>query len=179
MLRKLLFAAIGALALPFAAPAKAATYAATFDGSFFDVFAQITVDGSDNVTAISGAVAGVNGGPINSLEPLGNPDWFYDNKFFSSGPYVSGDGILFNAGLFLYNLYFDAEKSAYFLSTFNPDESHYFPGDQGTLAVAQTPLPGALWLFGSALAGLTGLIARRRRAWAATSRPPLLGTETA
>jgi hypothetical protein len=169
MIRKLLFAAVGALALSLSVPARAATYVASFDGSVFDVSAQITTDGSDNITAISGAVAGINGGPISGLEPLGNPDWLYDNKFFSSGPHVSDLGILFNAGLFLYNLYF--EDSAYLLSTFNPDGSLWDPGDPGTLSVAQTPLPGAIWLFGSALAGLTGLIARRRRTSTYTPRP--------
>ena len=43
-------------------PAKAATYSASFDGSFFDVFAQITTDGLDNVTVITGTVVGSTAG---------------------------------------------------------------------------------------------------------------------
>jgi hypothetical protein len=168
MIRKLLTIAIAAIA--FSLPAKASTYNASFDGSFFDVFAQITTDGSDNVTAITGTVAGVGGGSIGGLAPLGNPSWIYDNKFTASSPYVSNGGILFSVGAFLYNLYSDGPN--YYLSTFNPDGTHYNPGDVGTLAVAQTPLPGALWLFGSALAGLWGMFARRRRSSAQRLESP-------
>jgi hypothetical protein len=160
MLRKLLSAAIVVIAL--SAPAKAATFSVSFDGSVFDVSAQITTDGLNNVTAITGNVVGPNGASITGLEPLGNIDWIYDNQFFGSSPYVSDKGILFQAGAWLYNLYSDVGP-IWFLSTLNPDESHYFPGDMGTLAVAQTPLPGALWLFGSALAALWGFARRRRK----------------
>jgi hypothetical protein len=135
----------------------------SFDGSFFDVFAQITTDGLNNVTAITGNVTGPNGASISGLVPLATqPSWIYDNQFASSSPYVSNGGILFQAGAWLYNLYSDG-PTTFFLSTFNPDETHYNPGDRGTLAVAQTPIPGALWLFGSALAGFWGFVARRRR----------------
>jgi len=135
----------------------------SFDGSVFDVFAQITTDGSNNVTFISGNVTGPNGDSINGLVPLATqPLWIYDNKFTSSSPYVSNGGILFQAGAWLYNLYSDVGPK-WFLSTFNPDGTNYNPGDRGTLAVAQTPLPGALWLFGSALAGLWGFARRRRK----------------
>jgi hypothetical protein len=191
MISKVLFPAIVAFALSLAGPAQAATYNASFDGSVFDVVAQITTDGANNVTAISGTVVGINGASIGGLVPLGNDLWEYDNKFFASSPYVSDLGIVFSAGTFLYNLYSENILSgsvAYFLSTFNPDGSLgdpdlngllFDPGDTGTLTVAQTPLPGAIWLFGSVLAGLTGLMARRRRASPATSRPPLLGAEVA
>ena len=83
-------------------------------------------------------------------------------SFRPLSPYVSNGGILFTAGAWIYNLY-SVDGPSYFLSTFNPDGSHYNPGDPGSLTVAQTPLPGALWLFGSALAGFWGLIVRRRR----------------
>jgi hypothetical protein len=170
MIRKMLCAAVLVIAVALSVPAKAATYNASFDGSVFDVFAQITTDGLNNVTAISGTVSGVNGAPISGLVAPGNPWWNYDNKFFSSDPHVTNDGILFNAGGYLYNLY--TVGSSYLLSTFNPNGSLidptlngslYNPGDVGSLTVAQTPLPGALWLFGSALAGFWGLIVRRRR----------------
>jgi hypothetical protein len=162
MLRKVLFAALAATAISLSAPAKAATYSVSFDGAVFDVSALITVDGANNVTAISGNVVGVNGGAISGLVPLvpSNPDWFYDNQFFASGPsYVDLNGILFTAGAWIYNLYFDG---GYLLSTHNPDNSNYVWGDRGTLAVAETPLPGAIWLFGTALAGLASLLRRRR-----------------
>jgi hypothetical protein len=161
MIRKMLSAAMLVIAISLSVPAKAATYSASFNGAVFDVFAQITTDGLDNVTAITGTVAGVNGGSIGGLAPLGNPSWIYDNKFTALSPHVSNGGILFSAGAFLYNLYSSGPN--YYLSTFNPDGSNYNPGDLGTLAVAQTPLPGALWLFGSALAAFWGFVARRRR----------------
>jgi hypothetical protein len=163
MLRKVLSAAVMAIAVSLSVPAKAATYNATFDGSVFDVFAQITTDGLNNVTAITGTVTGPNGASISGLVPLvpTNPSWIYDNQFSALSPYVSNPGILFTAGAWIYNLY--SSGPGYFLSTFNPDGSNYNPGDPGSLRVAQTPLPGALWLFGSALAGFWGFIARRRR----------------
>jgi len=157
------------ITISLSAPAKAATYSASFDGSFFDVFAQITTDGLDNVTLISGTVVGLNGGAISGLEPLGNPNWIYDNKLAAISPFVSDGGLVFSAGGFLYNLYSDSP--GYLLSTTNPNGlvdpfangALFIPGDPGMLAVTQTPLPGALWLFGSALAGFWGLIVRRRR----------------
>ena len=169
MLRKMVFAAGVVIAISLSAPAKAATYSASFDGSLFDVFAQITTDGLDNVTLITGTVVGLNGGAISGLEPLGNPNWIYDNKFTAISPFASDGGIVFSAGGFLYNLYSDS--LGYLLSTTNPNGladpfangALFIPGDPGTLAVAQTPLPGAFWLFGSALAGLWGMFARRRR----------------
>ena len=160
MLRKLLSAAMVVVAL--SAPAKAATYNVSFDGSFFDVFAQITTDGLNNVTVITGNVVGPGAASITGLEPLGNPNWIYDNQFFGSSPYVTNGGILFSAGAFLYNLY-SVDGPGWFLSTFNPNDSNFNPGDAGRLSVAQTPLPGALWLFGSALAGLWGFARRRRK----------------
>ena len=160
MLRKLLSATMLVIAL--SASAKAATYNATFDGSVFDVFAQITTDDLNNVTAITGTVTGPDGASISGLVGPGNPNWIYDNQFSAISPYVSNGGILFSAGAWLYNLY-SVDGPSYFLSTFNPDDSNFIPGDPGSLRVAQTPLPGALWLFGSALAGLWGFMARRRR----------------
>jgi hypothetical protein len=163
MIRKMLSAAVLVIAVVLSVPAKAATYNATFDGAVFDVFAQITTDGLNNVTAISGNVTGPNAALISGLEPLlTQPSWIYDNQFSPLSPYVSNGGILFSAGAWIYNLY-SVDGPSYFLSTFNPNGDNYNPGDPGSLRVAQTPLPGALWLFGSALAGFWGLIVRRRR----------------
>ena len=169
MIRKMLSAAVLVIAVALSVPAKAATYNASFDGSVFDVFAQITTDGLNNVTAITGNVTGPNAASISGLVGPGDPRWIYDNQFSPLSPYVSNGGIVFSAGSFFYNLYSDS--LGYLLSTTNPNGSVdpfangalYNPGDRGTLAVTQTPLPGALWLFGSAFAGFWGLIARRRR----------------
>jgi hypothetical protein len=151
----------GALACA-ALPAQASTYTADFTGSFFDVFATITTDACDNVIAITGNVTGPNGGIINALEPLGNPNWIYDNKFTSTDPHVSNGGILFLANGFDYNLYsVGSGPFGFFLSTFNPDGTLYNPGDAGTLDVTQTPLPAAGLLFGSTILG--AFILRRRK----------------
>jgi hypothetical protein len=154
--------AIGAVVCA-ALPAKASTYDVSFAGSFFDVFANITTDASDNVTTIVGTVTGLQGltgGAISGLEPLGTqPAWIYDNKLTATAPFVSNPGILFDVGTVAYNLY--SSGSDYFLSTMNPDGSHYNPGDAGTLAVTQTPLPAAGLLFASGI--VAGLIARRRK----------------
>ena len=71
MIRKMLSAAMLVIAISLSVPAKAATYSASFNGTFFDVFAQITTDGLDNVTVITGTVVGVNGGSIGGLAAAG------------------------------------------------------------------------------------------------------------
>lgn len=44
----------------------------------------------------------------------------------------------------------------------NPD-GHYMQSDNIGFGVAAVPVPGAVWLFGSALTGL-GLVGRRKKA---------------
>ena len=64
---KKLFLVVTALMALLSLPASASTYSATFTGSFFDVFADITTDGGNNVTSITGTVVGPNGGTITGL----------------------------------------------------------------------------------------------------------------
>jgi hypothetical protein len=92
------------------------------------------------------------------------PNWIYDNKFFASAPYVDNGGILFNAGSFAYNLY--SSGSSYYLSTFNPDNSYFNPGDLGTLQVAAVPEPSTWAMMILGFAGI-GYLAYRRRQGAA------------
>jgi hypothetical protein len=153
-----------------ALPAKASTYDTHFVSSSFDVVADITIDGSNNITSITGTVTGpglLPITPISGLEPLGNSSWNYDNLFSPLGnPYVSNGGFLFDAGAWAYNIYsvFSGEAYIYYLSTFNPDGTLYNPGDPGIFAsvVAETPLPAALPLFASGL-GAMGLFGWRRK----------------
>jgi hypothetical protein len=152
---------MGAAALP----VKASTYDVTFTGHVFDVVADITVGSGNNVLSMAGTVTGLNGSSIIGLVPLGTqPAWIYDNKFNGAGnPYVSNPGILFTAGMWIYNLYSvgTGPLTVYYLSTFNPDGINYNPGDLGKLTVAQTPIPAAFILLGSVLAAC-GFILRRR-----------------
>jgi hypothetical protein len=172
MLRKGLLGLAAAAALVVSAlapePAEATTFVVSFDGAVFDVSATLQTDALNNVTSITGTVTGPNGAAITGLEGPGNPNWIYDNQFNGAGnPYVSNGGILFLTGAIEYNLYSVAGNPfIYYLSTFNPDGSLYNPGDPGSLlvftAAVATPLPPAIVLFGTALAGL-GILGRRRR----------------
>ena len=157
---KKLFLIVTALMTLLSLPASASTYSATFT-SFFDVFADITVDGGNNVTAISGTVIGPGGGTITNL--ASNSSWSFDQKFDGAGnPYVSNGGILFAAGAYLYNLYSTGSGPfTYLLSTNNPN-GVYDPGQVGLLDVSQTPIPAPFLLLASVLA-IGGLLFRSRR----------------
>jgi len=149
--------------------ASAGTYDVNFAGSFFDVFVELQVDPSSNVTLINGTVSGAFlGSPatVSGLEPLNTqPQWIYDNQFNGSGnPYVSNPGILFLAGGFDYNLYSVASGPSflYYLSTFNPNGTLYNPGDPGTLQVTAVPEPSTWAMMILGFAGV-GFMAYRRR----------------
>ncbi len=143
-----------------AAPAKAAMYNVAFDGATFDFTALVQTDGANNVTAISGNVVGPNGAAIGGIDPLGNPNWSYNNKFFASSPHVDNGGILFNAGGWDYNFY--TVGAQYYLSTYNPNGSLYNPGDTGGVVVAAVPEPGTWAMMILGFAGV-GFVAYRRR----------------
>jgi PEP-CTERM motif-containing protein len=144
--------------------ANASTYDVHFVGSFFDVLLQLQVDNLNNVTGISGTVSGAFAGSpdaVTGLVPLNsNGNWIYDNQFFAAAPYVSNGGILFDTGSFAYNLY--SIGPSYYLSTFNPDNSFFIPGDFGTLQVAAVPEPATWAMMIVGFAGI-GYLAYRRR----------------
>ncbi len=148
-------------------PAKASTYDVTFTGQIFDVVADINVASNNNVLSITGTVVGPNGSSITGLEPLGTQAaWIYDNQFNAAGnPVVSNPGILFSAGAWIYNLYSvgTGVSTVYYLSTYNPNGVSYNPGDVGKLTVSQTPLPGSLPMFLTALGGLWFVLRRRNK----------------
>jgi hypothetical protein len=153
-----LAAAVSLLGAPIAA--QASVYNIVFDGVVFDVSAQITTDGTDLVTAITGSVTGPNGATITGLEPLSNSgaDYNFDNLFFLSPIHVTFGGIAFDAGGFSYNLYADGDN--YLLSTINPtgDQTspNWNPGDLGTLSVTAVPEPStwAMMILGFLAIGL-------------------------
>jgi hypothetical protein len=171
MLRYKLIALAAASVLAFSGQrASAATYDVNFAGSFFDVFVELQVDGSSNVTGITGNVSGAfTGSPatVTGLEPLNTQgQWIYDNKFNAAGsPYVSNGGILFdavaNSTNFIYNLY-SVGPNQYYLSTFNPDSRYYNPGDPGTLQVTAVPEPSTWAMMILGFMGV-GFVAYRRK----------------
>jgi PEP-CTERM motif len=161
------------------AGANAATYAFDFSttDSVFTATATITtpdtVDaiGGFDVLSISGAISGPNGGTIalepNSSQPF--PDYngafLYDNVFFPTATLeVDGNGILFSAGGYDYNLY--SVGPTYYLSSTNPagnfdlGEPVAFGDPAPTAAVAPEPSTWVLLLLG--FAGL--YFAGRRKA---------------
>ena len=110
MVRELLSAAAAALALaPF--EAHATTMVFSFETATFSVSGDVAVSdtldsiGGYDVTGISGAVSGPNGGAITTLianptrpAAYGNGSRVYDTVVFSSGPWVDGSGLLFATG---------------------------------------------------------------------------------
>ncbi len=87
-------------------------------------------------------------------------------QFNAAGnPYVSNPGILFSAGAWIYNLYSVGTglSTVYYLSTYNPTGVSYNPGDLGKLSVSQTPLPGSLPLFLTALGGIWFVLRRKNK----------------
>lgn len=148
--------------------ADAATYNVSFDGSQFDVLADITTDPGNNVTVITGTVNGVGITGLGS--DVTNTYWYYDQQFSGASPYVTNNGILFAVGALLYNLY--SSGPDFFLSTFADGGGFYNPGDKGLLAVTETPLPAPILLFGSVLAAVAGFFRRRGKSKNIGSYPP-------
>jgi len=168
-----------ALGLIVGGSANAATFTWTWTGTNFNASgfgtAADTLDslGGHDILSISGNVTGPVSGPITGLIPNPNQpnqalftapsgnSWFYDNVGYSSSPVVDTNGVLFGfgAGDFA-NIY--SVGTAYFFSVDAPP-SLYNPGDPGQLVITQTPIPGAVWLFGSALACFGWLTRRTKR----------------
>ena len=173
--------AVAFLTLPLASPpAKAATYnfytQTTDQVNGFDFNLNVTTDPSNVVTALSGTITGLgvnapDTGIVTGFLPApGNGLWNIDNTFVPTAPFFSAsvccsgivadftfvsDGTTKSA----VNLYNDstgidwASFSPLPAGTWNP------PGFQLNLTAShasETPLPAAVWLFGSVLAGGIG-----------------------
>jgi hypothetical protein len=166
-MKKSVLCLLATIWVAFSSPALADSYSFALDGSQYDVNGLVTTDPLNNVISISGLVTGPNGGAIDGLSPLGNPNWTYDDLFFGNEPYVTNGGILFSANGWDYNLYSVGSPGSfqYYLSTFNPDGAYYNPGDTGSLAVAAVPGPivgSGITSLVIALGGLLGLARKRR-----------------
>jgi hypothetical protein len=159
--------------------ADAATYGFDFSttDSVFTVTGTVTTAdtldavGGFDVLSISGTLSGPGGGTI-ALEPNSSPPFpdyngvfLYDNVFFPNAtPVVDGDGILFSAGGYDYNLY--SVGQTYYLSSytnpagaFDPAQPVAFGEPINAATSAPEPSTWALMLLG--FAGL-GLAARRQ-----------------
>lgn len=93
--------------------AHASVYNFTFDSANYDLVGQITTSGNQ-ITSISGQVTGLLNAPITGLQEQPNFYFSSDNQFNPSGvPFVSNEGILFDAGGYFFNIYSVANGPAY------------------------------------------------------------------
>lgn len=94
------FAGVSIVALAATTPAQAATYRFEYDGSLFDVSANVTTDASDIVQLITGSVVGPNGysTTISSIVPTSTNNyknlWIWNNVFTADGPHIDWYGLL-------------------------------------------------------------------------------------
>lgn len=172
MISRVLHGCLLGVAALVSAPAMATTidFTATSQNSSygFDLTNGIAVtNGSNVVTSLSGDIVGLGSlaaysGKITSLLPLPSNSFgsfIYDNVFTTTAPYMDIDGIAFNFGPGLEANLYD-EHGTYYLFVDSP--AGYLPRNTLGSVVAMdvsapisaTPLPSALWLFGSGLIAL-------------------------
>jgi hypothetical protein len=168
------FASFVMAALLPASPGNAAVYSFTFSSSDVELTAtaEITVNGSDEVTAISGKISGlvdqtITGVTVNPNFP--NPayssdgSFIYNNMYYKSNTVFDTYGLLFgtaqNAGGY-WNLW-GISPGVY--SLYESRGSYNYPIQKtGTLTVAAAPELSTWAMLGLGFAGLS--LARRRRA---------------
>jgi hypothetical protein len=93
--------------------AQASVYNFTIDSVDYDLVGQITTSGN-LITSISGQVTGLLNAPITGLQ--GQPNIYFSNDNLInpfSAPFVSNDGILFDAQGFFFNIYSVANGPTY------------------------------------------------------------------
>jgi hypothetical protein len=142
MNRRLVMLTAGALFLAGSCSAQAELFDVTFTGSIFGVSAEVSTNDTTNV--ISSILTGTITGPtIGSLAlvldaPGSNLSFTNDNVLVGTTPFVTGAGILFDAGGATYNLYsVGTGPYSYFLFSSNsPDATDFNFGDPGTLVVS-------------------------------------------
>ena len=174
MYRKLTWAAAAILALaPLEAEAAMLSFSFETNDTTFVVSGELTVSntpdsaGGYDVTGISGAVSGPNGGALSLVanptpsEPYNNGAWIYDNVLFTSAPWVDNSGLLFATGGYDYNLY--SSGPLYYLSSYNPAGT-YNPGQAvGHLRITPIPEPATWLMMGLGFAGLGAAGSRAKR----------------
>lgn len=146
----------------------------------FDLIDGVAVTNSSNVvTSLSGDIVGLGSlaaysGQITALLPLPSypsAAFIYDNVFTTTASYLDIDGIAFDFGPGLEANLYD-ERGTYYLYVDSP--AGYLPrntiGSVVALGVSApglptTPLPSAVWLFGSGLIvlGLIEFVRNRQR----------------
>jgi PEP-CTERM motif len=177
MMRKTLFTMIAALAtatLLTVTTSNAATYKFSFQSSDAELTAtgEFTVNAADQVTSVSGAVAGLTNQVISGV--TGNPSFLsasyspdgsfiFDNLYSPTGMAFDYSGLLFttaeNPGGY-WNLW-ASSPGAY--SLYESAGSYNYPiQETGTLSVAGAPEPSTWAMLALGFAALS-LVGRRRQ----------------
>jgi hypothetical protein len=92
------------LALAVSVTANASVYNFTVDSSAYDVSGQFSTNGTQ-ITAISGNVSKDLNATIIGVDTSDPGGFSGDNIFSPSAPYVTNNGILFDAGAYIFNIY--------------------------------------------------------------------------
>lgn len=120
---------------------------ATTSGNGFDIVGTLNISntldsvGGYDITGISGTVFYLGGGitSTNISSLVNNPNqpnaynngtYIYDNVGYAGNPHLDDNGVLFTAGKYSYNIYYN--DGVYYLSTDKPGGT-YNPGDPGNL----------------------------------------------
>jgi len=122
--------------------AEAALYNFALDSANYDVTGQITTTGN-LITSIVGNVTGLLNAPIGGIDGQFNVYFTSDNTIsFGAAPYVTGSGVLFDAGGYFFNVYSVANGQSY---------DYYLATNQFGADYFNSPLfnPGSLILSGS------------------------------
>lgn len=177
-MKRILFLVVALACISFS-EAKA-DYTFTFNNDLYGFTGSLTTpsNGSGPLTVSGGSVIGTGSANIGvsysyivppsggSIRPFGATDLIFDGQLSpGSDPVLTGNGLVFKSsdGLSYLNVW-GIGPSSYttFQLGYNTITKNeiYGPQVNGTVDLTPTPLPAAVWLFGS---GLVGLARIRRR----------------
>jgi hypothetical protein len=166
MIRSRLLVALVAIAT--SAAANATVYNFTVDSGAYDVSGQFSTSGAQ-IIAISGNVSKDLNAPIIGVDTSDPSGFSGDNVFNPSAPYVTNNGILFDAGAYIFNIYSvtDGAGFDYYISSsqfgIDINDPLYDPGSLITGGSITAGIPEASTWFMVVLGFLgLGLISRRR-----------------